>query len=329
MNDENVVVVNALHKETLKNMKQLGSVQTRGTPMPATNSGKRGRTDFFLHQVDSINVRRLIGKIPNASVRQKFLNSFAGHKNMALKSGRKLATGVDLVYSQYANTKAKPKDRKLSLVAYYGNNTPNYIFLPEKYISKWARMKRSSPPRSPGRKGFGKLSYSKNVQQRMKLKLSQQAERDRVSRLGPFKGFSGTTGGSINKFGVLAARQAVRVPSSSLAGQSTVFNRGGRVGGSLSQNAALKRTETRYFAAAAGQAQQAAAKLAPRQQPARQPVRLFQRQNSGGGPKPAWPAMQALLAHQQNQQRRMTQLKRKRNNNNNQQRPMAIRRRLN
>lgn len=193
-------------KESLKDMRTIGSVTTKGKALQGFEPGSR-KTAWYLHKVDRKAAFDLLSRVP-PSVRTTFLDGFEASRRRAMPSlrnpERDLPWDVVLAYSEFD----VGKDRRLTLVEWVGGNKPDFVFVPDRVL-----LARARGGRQVGRRG---TSDPFGVRARMK------ARRETSTTRYP-QGGMGLTGAISNRFGFLKATAARKA-------RRTERTRGGIVG---------------------------------------------------------------------------------------------------
>lgn len=183
--------------ELLSDMRVLGVVPTLGralkgydAPKPSSGGGKNASSAFFLHKVAAARIMPLLARIP-AVVRAEFIRGFAASKALANATAQaRLPKEVELVYSAYD----VGKDRQLALVEYFGDERPDYLFLPNAHFKVAAfrgrRGRKVGGPRGAARDPWGVVSRMAAYRKR---RLEAAAARGRGGIVGAIKNAFGTT----------------------------------------------------------------------------------------------------------------------------------------
>lgn len=168
--------------ELISDMRVLGVVPTVGRALKGYDESK---SPFFLHKVAAARVMPLLTRIP-AVVRAEFIRGFAANKQLAQV---RVPKEVELVYSAYD----VGKDRQLALVEYFGDERPDYLFLPNAQFKVAAfrrgRGRKIGGPRGAARDPWGVVSRMAVYRRRRQ----DAAARARGGLVGAIKNSFGTT----------------------------------------------------------------------------------------------------------------------------------------
>lgn len=161
--------------ELLDNMRVLGVVPTIGRAFKGTDAPSDRRASYYLHKVPAPRVMALLGRVPTP-VRAQFIRGFATHKQLV---GARLPKDVELVYSQYD---VGLKDRQLALVEYYGDERPDYLFLPAAHFRRRSafqgrRGRKVGGPRGAARDPWGVVARMAAYRKRRQAAMLQRGPR--------------------------------------------------------------------------------------------------------------------------------------------------------
>ncbi len=191
----------------LSDMRVLGAVPTIGRALKGYDPSEKS---YFLHKVPAARVMTLLSRIP-AVVRAEFIRGFAINKQQA---GLRLPKDVELVYSMYD----VGKDRQLALVEYFGDERPDYLFLPQTHFLAFKGLRRGRKvggPRGAARDPWGVVS--RMAAYRKKQRFVALARGPKF--VGPIQNAFGTT----RVMRARARRQAPVMMSSPQQGASNAY----------------------------------------------------------------------------------------------------------